>query len=77
MSLDDELRAKQLAAGVDAAAVVLRRLVSNNADVMVRQITRDGLTLIAQEVIAAYVIETSRQAREHGSALIDGKLALA
>ncbi len=75
-SLDDELRAKQLAAGADAAAVVLRRIVANNKDVMVRQLTKEGLDLIAQEVISAYVIECGRQSKEYGSALIDGNRTL-
>jgi hypothetical protein len=75
-SLDDELRTKQLAAGVDAVAVVLRRIVANNKDVMVRQLTKEGLDLIAQEVISAYVIECGRQSKEYGSALIDGKRTL-
>lgn len=72
MKLDDQLRAQQVAAGGDAVATILRRIVANNPDTMVRQITKEGLALIAQEVISAYVIECARQAKEHGSELFDG-----
>jgi hypothetical protein len=75
-SLDDQLRAQQLAAGVDAVATVLRRIVADRPDTKITQLTKEGLALIAQEVISAYIIETARQAREHGSSLIDGRMTL-
>ena len=74
--LDDELRAKQLAAGADAVATVLRRIVADRPETKITQLTKDGLALIASEVISAYVIECGRQANAHGSTLIDGKTSL-
>lgn len=70
--LDDELRANQLAAATDAVATVLRRFVANRPDTKITQLTKEGLTLIAQEAVSAFIIETARQRREYGSKLIDG-----
>jgi hypothetical protein len=70
--LDDELRAKQMAAATDAVANVLRRLVADRPDLRVTQLTRAGLAILAEEAVTACILEAARQRKEYGSTLLDG-----
>jgi hypothetical protein len=73
---DDELQAEQTKAGADAAAEFFRALVRQNPDVKIRDLNRQGLTTLAVLVHSAIVLKNAEQAREYGSALIDGRTAL-